>query len=310
MGKGITFLGEHPLQMPHSNSNGMQLIHAIPQPMPESLSSLSPSSNVGRSRAPNPTGTVPASTRNGLHVQRHSDTLSTQTLILIHHLLHSALQFPKIVENLQPGPNLCLVQPFHSAFQNLHRLAAKQISRFPDPIELFVDGVDADEVVLVAETEDLEVELGGLGEIEFFGVRGGHEVAELLREAEGADGVLEELRGAVEVGELGGFGGDGAVRVGELGAEAADGGLERGERGSEGGEGVVRVVEGRELREEIVMPREDFGTELVLEEADRVVELLGGGGRGAGGEGGGGEGGGGEGRGEEGGEDGIRGQGV
>lgn len=154
------------------------------------------------------------------------------------------------------------------------------------------------------------MELGGLGEIEFFGVRGGHEVAELLREAEGADGVLEELRGAVEVGELGGFGGDGAVRVGELGAEAADGGLERGERGSEGGEGVVRVVEGRELREEIVMPREDFGTELVLEEADRVVELLGGGGRGAGGEGGGGEGGGGEGRGEEGGEDGIRGQGV
>lgn len=40
--------------------------------------------------------------------------------------------------------------------------------------------------------------------------------------------MLEELCCKVEVGELGGFGGDGAVRVGELRTEAADGGLERG----------------------------------------------------------------------------------
>lgn len=120
--------------------------------------------------------------------------------------------------------------------------------------------------------------------------------------------MLEELCGKVEVGELSGFGGDGAVRVGELRTEAADGGLERGERGSESGQSVVGVVEGGKLREEIVVPREDLRAELVLEEADRVVELLGGGGRGSRGEGGGGEGGGGEGRGEEGGEDGIQGE--
>lgn len=48
------------------------------------------------------------------------------------------------------------------------------------------------------------MELGGLGEMEFFGVDGGHAVA---------DGVLEELGGVVEVGELVGFGNDGAVRV-------------------------------------------------------------------------------------------------
>lgn len=132
------------------------------------------------------------------------------------------------------------------------------------------------------------MELRGLGEIELLGV-GGHEVAELLGEAEGADGVLEELRRAVEVGELRSLGGDGAVGVGELRSEAADGGLERGEGGSEGGEGVVGVVEGGELREEVVVPGENLRPELVLQEADRVVELLRGGGGGAGGEGGGGE---------------------
>jgi len=151
MAKWIPFLGEHPLQMPHSNSNRMQLIHAIPQPMPQSLSSLSPSSNVGRSRTSNPTGTVSTSTRNSLHIQRHTHTLSTQTLVLIHHLLHSDLQFSEIVENLQSCSNLGLVQSFHSAFQNLHRLAPKQISGLPNPIQLFVHGVDAAKVVLLAQ---------------------------------------------------------------------------------------------------------------------------------------------------------------
>ncbi|KAG4930988.1 hypothetical protein JHK84_047976 [Glycine max] len=72
------------------------------------------------------------------------------------------------------------------------------------------------------------VELSGLGEIEFFGVGDDHKVAELLREAEGTNGVLEELGGAMEVGELGGFCGDGVVKVGELRAKAANEGLERG----------------------------------------------------------------------------------
>lgn len=57
-------------------------------------------------------------------------------------------------------------------------------------------------LVFVAKTENPEVELSSLGKIEFFGVEGGHVVAELVREAEGMDAVLEELDGAVEVGEL------------------------------------------------------------------------------------------------------------
>ena len=69
-----------------------------------------------------------------------------------------------------------------------------------------------------------------LGEIELFRIgHGGDELAELAGEAEGADGVLEELGGAVEVVELLGGGGDGAVGVGELGSEAAHGGIEGGE---------------------------------------------------------------------------------
>lgn len=46
---------------------------------------------------------------------------------------------------------------------------------------------------------------------------------------------------------------------------------------------MVGVVEGGELGEEVVVTGENFGAELVLEEADGVVEFLGGGGRGAGG---------------------------
>ena len=132
--------------------------------------------------------------------------------------------------------------------------AGKQISYFPDHsipcsktfiaslqrkyvislIQLLIDNVDADEVILVVEAEDLEVELGGHGEIDFFGVDGNHEVVKLLGEAKGVDGVLEELGGAMEVGELGDFGGDRAVRVGELGTEAANRRLERGKCRSKG----------------------------------------------------------------------------
>ncbi|KAH1133689.1 hypothetical protein GYH30_012210 [Glycine max] len=119
-------------------------------------------------------------------------------------------------------------------FQNLHRITAKKICHFPNPIELLIDNVDADEVILVVEAEDLEVELGGHGEIDFFGVDGNHEVVKLLGEAKGVDGVLEELGGAMEVGELGDFGGDRAVRVGELRAEAANRRLERGKCRSKG----------------------------------------------------------------------------
>ena len=56
----------------------------------------------------------------------------------------------------------------------------------------------------------------GLGEVELLRFAGSHEVAKLLGEAEGANGVLEELGGPVEVGEPRGLGGDGAVRLGEL----------------------------------------------------------------------------------------------
>lgn len=154
------------------------------------------------------------------------------------------------------------------------------------------------------------MELCGLGEIELFGVVDGGEVAELLGEAESAERVAEEVRGGVEVGELDRLGVDGSERVGEIGSDFADGGLEGGNGGAEGGERDVGVVERGELGEEVVVAREDLVAELRVEETDRGVELLGGGGRGAGGEGGGGERSGGEGRGEEGGENVIGGYGV
>lgn len=156
------------------------------------------------------------------------------------------------------------------------------------------------------------MELGGLGEIELVGldVRGGHEILELLGEAEGPDGELEELRGAVEIGELDGLGSDLAVGIGDLETDLADGGLEGGDAGADDGEGGFGVFEGGELGEEVVVAGEDFGPELLLEEADAVLELLGAGGGGAGAEGLGGEAGGVEVGGEEGGEDGVGGEGV
>lgn len=84
------------------------------------------------------------------------------------------------------------------------------------------------------------------------------------------------------------------MRIGKFGSETAEGGLERGESGSESGESVIGVVERGELKEEFVVAGEDFGTELILEEADGVVEFFSGGGGGTGGESGGGEGSGGE----------------
>ncbi|GFY95694.1 hypothetical protein Acr_10g0010790 [Actinidia rufa] len=53
-----------------------------------------------------------------------------------------------------------------------------------------------------------------------------HDVAELLREVKDADRGLEELGGAVEVGELES---DLAVGVGNLGSDAADRILEGGD---------------------------------------------------------------------------------
>lgn len=81
---------------------------------------------------------------------------------------------------------------------------------------------NASKVILIVEAEDLKMELGGHGKINFFGVGDGHEVVKLIGEAEGVNGVLEELVGAMEVGELGGFGDNKVVRVEELGAEATD----------------------------------------------------------------------------------------
>ena len=170
--------------------------------------------------------------------------------------------------------------------------------------------MDAGEVVFLAKGQDLGVELGGLGEIELFGVLEGREVPELAGEAEGADGMVKKVGGGVEVGELEGFGADGAERIGEVGAGLADGGVEGGDGGAEGGEGELGVVEGRKLGEEVVVAGKDLVAELGVEEADGCVELLSSGGRRAGGESGGGEGGGGEGSREEGGEDGVGGDGV
>ena len=72
------------------------------------------------------------------------------------------------------------------------------------------------------------MELCSLGEIEFFGVVDGGEVAELLGEAESAERVAEEVRGGVEVGELDRLGVNGSERVGEIGSDFADRGLEGG----------------------------------------------------------------------------------
>ncbi|KAK7264394.1 hypothetical protein RJT34_32003 [Clitoria ternatea] len=153
--------------------------------------------------------------------------------------------------------------------------------------ELFVDNVDVGNVVFAVEAQDLRVELHGLGEIELVRVSGrSHEVAELPGETECTNEVLKEFSGAMEVGELGRFHGDKAVQVGEFGLEAAGGGLEGGEGGLEGGEGVVNVVEGGELGKKFVVAGEHFRAELVLKEADGMVELLGSGGRGTRGEGG------------------------
>lgn len=156
------------------------------------------------------------------------------------------------------------------------------------------------------------MELRGLGEVELLGigVGGGHQILELPGEAEGSDGELEELGGAVEVGELEGLGADLAVGIGDLEADLADGGLEGGDAGSDDGEGGFGVLHGGELGEEVVVAGEDLGAELLLEEADPFLELLGSGGGGAGAEGLGGEAGGVEVGGEEGGEDGIGGEGI
>lgn len=156
------------------------------------------------------------------------------------------------------------------------------------------------------------MQLSGLGEIKLVGLggRGRDKVSQLLGESEGTCRVVQELGGAVEVRQLESLGFDGFERVGELGSNAAEGGLEGGDGGSDGGEGVVGVLEGRELRQEVGVAGEDLGAELGLELANRVVELLGGGGWGAGGERGGGEGGGREAWGEEGGEDWVGGEGI
>jgi hypothetical protein len=96
----------------------------------------------------------------------------------------------------------------------------------------------------------------------------------------------------------------------KLGSDAANRGLHRRDGRSEGGEGEFSVFNGRELVEEVGMAGKDFGTELGFEEANCMVEVFGGGGRGARGEGGGGEGSGREGGREEWGEEWVFGERV
>ena len=69
------------------------------------------------------------------------------------------------------------------------------------------------------------MQLRGLGEIKLLWISAG-EISQFFRQSKSANGVLEEVGGAVEVGELNGFGLDEAVRVGNLGADTANGGLE------------------------------------------------------------------------------------
>ena len=79
------------------------------------------------------------------------------------------------------------------------------------------------------------------------------------------------------------------IGIRKLGSDAANGGLHRRDGGSEGGEGEFSFLNGGELVEEVGMAGKDFGTELGFEEANGMVEVFGGGGRGTRGEGGGGE---------------------
>lgn len=113
----------------------------------------------------------------------------------------------------------------------------------------------------------------------------------------------------MNVGELGGLSADLAVRVGDLRSNAANGGLKRGNCGSDERESGFSVAERGELREEFIVAREDFGAELLLQETDAFLELLGSRGGGAGREGLRGEAGGGEVRGEEEKENGVGGEG-
>ncbi|KAB8455104.1 hypothetical protein FH972_025257 [Carpinus fangiana] len=290
----------------------MQLIHATAHPLPQRLSRLRPSAYLRRPAPPHSSRPErhARARRDRLHIQCRADALHRHPLVSIHQLLDGPSQLAQVVENLQAGPHLGLVQALHPSFQYLHRFGSEFFPGLLDESELLVDDVDAGEVIFLAKGQDLGVELGGLGEIELFGVVEGGEVPELAGEAEGADGMVEKVGGGVEVGELEGFGADGAERIGEVGAGLAEGGVEGGDGGAEGGEGELGVVEGRELGEEVVVAGKDLVAKLGVEEADGCVELLSSGGRRAGGESGGGEGGGGEGSREEGGEDGVGGDGV
>jgi hypothetical protein len=170
-----------------------------------------------------------------------------------------------------------LIQALHSSIQHLHRFGSEFLPGFLDESELFVNEIDSGEVVLVVKSEDLGVELGGLGEIEAFGVIDGGDITELLGEAERTEGVAEEVRGGVEVGELDRFGVNGVERIREVRASLAERGVEGGHGGAEGRECHIGVVERGELGEEVVVAGENLVTELRVEEADRRVEFLGGG---------------------------------
>lgn len=85
----------------------------------------------------------------------------------------------------------------------------------------------------------------------------------------------------MEVGELKRLGSDGGVGLRELGSDAADRGLEGRYGGSDSGKGVLGGLERGKLREEVMVAGKDLGSQLGLEEADGVVQLLSGGGRGA-----------------------------
>lgn len=282
VGERIALLRQHPLQMPHRHHNRMNLIHTNHQPLPQRLlrpgtaSDLRRPAPVHAPRAGEPAGRRRRRRRRRyqLQIERRTHTLDPLVLVLPHQPLHALLQLPEVVENLQPAPDLSLVQPLQTPVQHPRPLGPDAGADLGEPGELLVDDGDPVEAAFCGDSEDLAVELRGLGEVELLGGTLGDEVAELAGEAEEADGGVEEDGSGVEVGELGGEEAEGAVGVGEVEAEAEEGGAEGGEGGAEEGEGGVGVGEGGEVGEEVGVAGQHLRPDLGVEEPDRVLEVL------------------------------------
>lgn len=303
-------LRENGLELPHSRHHLVELIQAPGHPLPEGLSCPLPSPNLRRSAPLHSAGPKsPRRRRDRLHVQCRPHALHPDPLVLVDERVDRGSELAEVVEHLEAAPDVVLVGLVHAPLHCLHGFRSETVAGVREPKDLVLDNGDAGEATLLVEELDLAVHLGGLGEVEAIR-RVGHEVVELAGEAEEAGRGLEEVCGSVEVGELEGVGANEAAGVGDLLAGAAEGGLEGSDTRADGGEGGLSVTEGGELRKEGGVAGEDLGAEVLLEEADSILEGLGSGGGRAGAECLRGEVGRVKVRGEEGGEDGIGGEGV